>query len=82
MNTVPWNEIKWAKANAEIGLKRDEICPGLTLDQHAESVAMFEMRNTPANNGAWQLTIPVLAGVIKKKLMSGLTEEDIESREL
>lgn len=76
---VPWNEVKWAKANAEIGLERDEICPGLTVDQHAESLAMFDARHMNASNEAHKLAVPVLAIAIKRKLMSGYLEDENES---
>ncbi len=78
---TPWNEIKWAKANVELGLKRDEICPGLTLDQHAESLAMFEQSKQNYTNKVWKLAIPVVAQVIRKKLLAPdyLMEEDIDT---
>lgn len=79
--SVPWNEVKWAKANAQLGLKRDEICPGLTLDQHAESLAMFEQRNQCYSNKIWKLAIPVVTEVLKKKLVGpdyGM-EDDIDT---
>lgn len=80
MGAMTWNEVKWAEANAKLGLKRDEICPGLTLDQHAESLAMFDMRNAKTdNNRAWKLSVVVLADILKKKLLGGITEEEIES---
>lgn len=68
--SVPWNEVKWAMSNARLGLKRDEICPGVTLDAHAESVAMFDQHNQPYSNDVWQLTIPVVATMLKKKFMA------------
>ena len=79
MATVPWNEVKWAMANAKIGLKRDEICPGLTVDQHAESLAMFDTRNMDAPNKVHALATAVLKDAIKKSLLGGITEEEIGS---
>jgi hypothetical protein len=67
---VNWNESKWAVSNAQIGLKRDEICPGLTLDDHAESLAMFDMHALNANNKAWHLAVLGCAAFIKKRIMS------------
>jgi hypothetical protein len=74
---IPWNNVKWAKANVKLGLKRDEICPGVTVKQHAESLAMFEMHNTPTNNKAWVLSIPILRSLNERKIMSVFVETDI-----
>lgn len=63
------NAIKWAEANAEIGLKRDEICPGLTVDQHAESVAMFYRHNANLDNKKWALTVRVVAHKLAEAFM-------------
>lgn len=38
---------EWLKANREKGLGPNEICPGLTIDQHAESIAMWRLRDEP-----------------------------------
>lgn len=68
------NEIKWAEANAEIGLKHNEICPGLTVKEHAESLAMFDMHGLNGSNKLWGLTVKVMEGIIKKRLMAGTVE--------
>lgn len=65
------NNVKWAEANAEIGLKHNEICQGLTVDQHAESLAMFMQHDVDGNNAAWSLALKVVAAKIKSALMGG-----------
>jgi hypothetical protein len=35
-------------------LAEGEICPGLSYEDHAESLAMFEARDLPASNKTWE----------------------------
>lgn len=76
---IPWNETKWAMANARLGLKRDEICSGLTVEQHAESLAMWDCKDVGTSNKVWALLIPIIAKKIKTALMAGYVEEINES---
>jgi hypothetical protein len=38
-------------------LKENEICPGVSWDEHAESVAMFKLRDTNYSEGDLTLEI-------------------------
>jgi hypothetical protein len=66
---TPWNEVRWAMANARLGLARDEICPGLSVDDHAESIAMYDMHGIPVNNKVWQLAVKSCAKLVKDRLI-------------
>ena len=69
---TPWNEVKWAMANARLGLQRDEICPGLTVDEHAESLAMFDCHNMNASNKVHSLAVEIVKKKIKQGLYGGI----------
>lgn len=79
-NTIPWNETKWAVANAKLGLKRDEICPGLTLDQHAESIAMFDQHGLNSDTMTWKFAVAIVAAKLKQNLLGGFTEEVLDAQ--
>lgn len=62
---TPWHEVK-AKIAAVVDRKMgtrfgfagpDEICPGLTREQHAESLAMFQARNYIGSNKFWHYAV-------------------------
>ena len=63
MSFVPWNKTKWAKHNVEQGLRYSEICPGVTVGEHSESLAMFLLKDSPADN-AYTLALAVLTDSI------------------
>jgi hypothetical protein len=69
---------EWTLANAHIGLEPNEICPGTTVEQHAESLAMWELHNMPEDNKAQALAVTVLASARTERFYGA--EEEIESR--
>jgi hypothetical protein len=59
------------------GVSDDFVCPGTSIDAHAESVAMFQLRNTHASNKTWALAVKVLAYGIADKFRKPVVEDDI-----
>lgn len=68
----------WAEANAQIGLQANEICPGLTVEQHAESIAMWDCRNMPTNNRAQALAVSVVSNELAERFYG--SEDTVESQ--
>lgn len=55
--------------NVEKGLAKDEICPGTDLTDHAESLAMFDLRDSTVNNKVWKSAVQARTADIKEKLL-------------
>ena len=53
-------------------LKDNEICPGITFQQHAESLAMFDLRNNPMNDREYNDFLPSLTEAYVKDLTEDL----------
>lgn len=68
---IPWNETKFKKANVALGLEYDEICPGLTVNDHAESIAMFQLHGLPTDNLEYSIALEVAYQKIRNGLYAG-----------
>lgn len=48
-----------------------EICPGVTVGEHAHSLAMWELHNMPVGNATQQLAVAELAMEKEEAIYNG-----------
>lgn len=66
---TPWKQVKGALTN----LKRDEICPGVTWEQHAESLAMWDLNRSGWTGEDWTRMLPELTAAYVTDLKEDLS---------
>lgn len=75
---VSWQEVKQKLAHRKIGtrngpLEKGEICPGLTYEQHAESLAMWDMNRDGWAGSDWKRLLPELSSAYLIDLQEDLS---------
>lgn len=66
---TPWVWVKYRKGNIDRGMLKDEICPGVDVTEHAESLAMFELHDREYPNDLWWSLVQVYTAEYKERLM-------------